>query len=58
MEKISKESGKTISNLDRDIVAKIFGSVNVFTTPAELRKKLENTKCLSFENSARSISSL
>ena len=38
------ESGKTISNLDRDIVAKIFGSVNVFTTPAELRKKLENSR--------------
>jgi len=38
------ESGKTISNLDRDIVAKIFGSVNVFTTPAELKKKLENSR--------------
>ena len=38
------ESGKTISNLDRDIVAKIFGSVNIFTSPAELRKKLENSR--------------
>ncbi len=38
------ESGKTISNLDRDIVAKIFGSVNVFTSPAEIQKKLENSR--------------
>ena len=35
------ESGKTISNLDRQIVAKIFGSVNVFTSRAEIKKKLD-----------------
>jgi len=38
------ESGKTISNLDRDIVAKIFGSVNIFTSKAEIQKKLENSR--------------
>ena len=38
------ESGKTISNLDREIVAKIFGSVGVFTSPAEIKKKLENSR--------------
>ena len=38
------ESGKTISNLDRDIVAKIFGSVGIFTSPAEIQKKLENSR--------------
>ncbi len=38
------ESGKTISNLDRQIVAKIFGSVNVFTSRAEIKKKLENSR--------------
>ena len=30
------ESGKTISNLDRQIVAKIFGNVDIWTSPAEL----------------------
>ena len=38
------ESGKTISNLDRELVANIFGSVNVFTSPAELKKKLEDSR--------------
>jgi hypothetical protein len=38
------ESGKTISNLDREIVAKIFGSVGIFTSPAEIKKKLENSR--------------
>lgn len=38
------ESGKTISNLDREIVAQIFGDVNIFTSPAELRKILGTTR--------------
>jgi|5_EtaG_2_1085323.scaffolds.fasta_scaffold03143_2 hypothetical protein len=38
------ESGKTISNLDRELVANIFGSVNIFTSPAELKKKLEDSR--------------
>jgi hypothetical protein len=38
------ESGKTISNLDRDIVARIFGKVGVFTSPAELSKLLTNSR--------------
>ena len=38
------ESGKTISNLDREIVAKIFGSVGIFTSPAEIKKKLETSR--------------
>jgi len=38
------ESGKTISNLDRQIVAQIFGEVTVFTSPAELKKVLGNSR--------------
>jgi len=38
------ESGKTISNLDRELVANIFGSVNIFTSPAELKKKLQDSR--------------
>lgn len=38
------ESGKTISNLDRDIVAKIFGNVNIWTSPAELKKILGQSR--------------
>ena len=38
------ESGKTISNLDRQIVAQIFGQVTVFTSPAELKKILGNSR--------------
>ena len=38
------ESGKTISNLDRELVANIFGSVNIFTSRAELKKKLEDSR--------------
>ena len=38
------ESGKTISNLDRQIVAKIFGNVDIWTSPAELRKILSNSR--------------
>ena len=38
------ESGKTISNLDRQIVAQIFGNVDIWTSPAELRKILSNSR--------------
>jgi len=38
------ESGKTISNLDRNIVAKIFGNVNIWTSPAELKKILGQSR--------------
>jgi hypothetical protein len=38
------ESGKTISNLDRQIVAQIFGQVTIFTSPAELKKILGNSR--------------
>lgn len=44
------ESGKTISNLDRELVADIFGSVNVFTTPAELKKKLTDSRAQIIES--------
>ena len=44
------ESGKTISNLDRELVADIFGSVNVFTTPAELKKKLQDSRAQIIES--------
>jgi len=44
------ESGKTISNLDRELVADIFGSVNVFTSPAELRKKLTDSRAQIIES--------
>ena len=38
------ESGKTISNLDREIVAQIFGNVDIWTSPAELKKILGNSR--------------
>jgi len=38
------ESGKTISNLDREIVARIFGNVNIWTSPAELKKILGQSR--------------
>jgi len=38
------ESGKTISNLDREIVARIFGNVDIWTSPAELKKILGNSR--------------
>jgi hypothetical protein len=34
------ESGRTISNLDREIVADIFGSIKVTSSPAEIKSKL------------------
>ena len=38
------ESGKTISNLDREIVSRIFGNVNIWTSPAELKKILGQSR--------------
>ena len=38
------ESGKTISNLDREIVSRIFGNVDIWTSPAELKKILGNSR--------------
>jgi hypothetical protein len=44
------ESGKTISNLDRQIVAEIFGNVNIWTSPAELKKILGSSRSTIIEN--------
>ena len=38
------ESGKTISNLDREIVAQIFGNLTVFTTEADIMRRLTRTR--------------
>ena len=38
------ESGKTISNLDRQIVAEIFGNLTVFTDPSIIKDKLTRTR--------------
>lgn len=35
------ESGRTISNLDREIVANIFGSITSTTPPSVIRNKLD-----------------
>ena len=41
IQRLLGESGKTISNLDREIVAEIFGSITVTSTPAEIKEKLK-----------------
>ena len=38
------ESGKTISNLDRNIVAEIFGNLTIFTDPSVIKDKLTRTR--------------
>lgn len=38
------ESGRTISNLDREIVAQIFGDLNAFTSQAALLAQLKNIR--------------
>lgn len=38
------ESGKTISNLDRQIVADIFGNLTIFTDPSVIKDKLRRTR--------------
>ena len=41
---ILNESGRTISNLDRDIVNDVFGEINLTDKPSEIRKKLFNAR--------------
>jgi len=41
---ILNESGRTISNLDRDIVNDVFGEINLTDKPSEIRKKLSNAR--------------
>lgn len=38
------ESGRTISNLDRDIIKDVFGDIKLTTTPAEILRKLEDSR--------------
>ena len=38
------ESGRTISNLDRDIIKDVFGNITVFTSEAEILKKLNDSR--------------
>ena len=44
------ESGKTISNLDRQIVADIFGNLTVFTDPSVIKDKLKRTRTTTVES--------
>jgi len=41
---ILNESGRTISNLDREIVDGVFGEINLTDKPSEIRKKLFNAR--------------
>tara|TARA_R100000654_G_scaffold49804_1_gene75957 strand:+ start:312 stop:2207 length:1896 start_codon:yes stop_codon:yes gene_type:complete len=41
---ILNESGRTISNLDREIVDRVFGEINLTDKPSEIRKKLYNAR--------------
>jgi len=41
---ILNESGRTISNLDREIVDRVFGEINLTDLPSEIRKKLANAR--------------
>jgi len=41
---ILNESGRTISNLDREIVDKVFGDLNLTDKPSEILKKLKNAR--------------
>ena len=41
---ILNESGRTISNLDREIVDRVFGEINLTDKPSEIRKKLFNAR--------------
>ena len=38
------ESGRTISNLDRDIIKDVFGNITIFTSEAEIIKKLNDSR--------------
>jgi len=41
---ILNESGRTISNLDREIVDRVFGDLNLTDKPSEILKKLKNAR--------------
>ena len=41
---ILQESGRTISDLDRQIVDKIFGEIDFFTPPDQIAKKLNKAR--------------
>jgi hypothetical protein len=47
---ILNETGKTISNIDRDIVDRIMGKITVFTNPAETLKSLQLAREDSLKN--------
>ena len=44
VKKLLGESGRTISNLDREIVAQIFGDLNAFTSKGALLAQLKNIR--------------
>ena len=47
---ILNETGKTISNIDRDIVDRIMGKITIFTSPAETLKSLQLAREDSLKN--------
>ena len=47
---ILNESGRTISNLDREIVDRVFGEINLTDKPSEIRKKLANARASLIQN--------
>ena len=57
---ILNESGRTISNLDRDIVDRVFGDLDLTGNPREILKKLKNARSSLVKNNRdkqRAISS-
>tara|TARA_R100001460_G_scaffold108009_2_gene157937 strand:+ start:553 stop:2637 length:2085 start_codon:yes stop_codon:yes gene_type:complete len=57
---ILNESGRTISNLDRDIVDRVFGDLDLTGDPKEILKKLKNARSSLIKNNTdkqRAISS-
>jgi len=57
---ILNESGRTISNLDRDIVDRVFGDLDLTGDPKEILKKLKNARSSLVKNNRdkqRAISS-
>ena len=38
------ESGRTISNLDREVIKEVFGNITVLTSEAEIKQKLQNSR--------------
>ena len=47
---ILNESGRTISNLDREIVDNVFGGLDLTGDPKEIRKKLDNARANLIKN--------